>query len=100
MRPQGIPNWKICIIEHLVRLGEIRIAEAMKDAKQVNALRKMHVDTFHFILLPLLEKKIQEFERKRNVYFHFSDFIPVLLNEIHMLKPEEIDLLLNENKKE
>jgi hypothetical protein len=29
MKPQGIPNWQICATEHLVRLGEIRIAEAI-----------------------------------------------------------------------
>lgn len=48
MKPQGIPEWKTCVREHFVRLGEIRIAEAMKDSKQANALRKMHVDSFHF----------------------------------------------------
>lgn len=99
MKPQGIPNWKICVTEHLVRLGEIRIAEAMKDSNQASALRKMHTDTFHFVLLPLLEKKIKEYEKKRNVYPQFKDFISLLLKDIHKLKPEDIDFYLNENIK-
>lgn len=98
MRPQGIPNWKICITEHLVRLGEVRIAESMGDKKQANVLRNMHTDTFHFILLPLLEKKIKEYEERRNVYPQFEDFIPVLLNKIHMLKPEDINFYIKENE--
>ncbi|MEJ7678084.1 MAG: DUF4932 domain-containing protein [Segetibacter sp.] len=100
MRPQGIPDWKICVTEHFVRLGEIRIAEAMKDSKQANALRKMHIDSFHFILLPRLEKKIKEYENRRNYYPDFKNFVPVLLNEIHMLKPRDIDFMLNANKKD
>lgn len=95
----GIANWKICVIEHIVRLGEIRIAEAMKDRKQANVLRKMHIDSFHFILLPLLEKKMGEYERNRSRYPRFSDFVPVLLNTIHMLRPEDIDSLVKENNK-
>lgn len=99
MKPQGIPDWKICVTEHFVRLGEIRIAEAMKDSKQANDLRKMHIDSFHFVLLPLLEKKIKEYEKRRNVYLQFEDFIPVLLNDIHMLKSKDIDSYLKENIK-
>jgi hypothetical protein len=100
MRPQGIPNWKICVTEHFVRLGEIRIAEAMKDSKQANTLRRMHTDTFHFILLPMLEKKVKEYENRRKDYPHFKDFVPVLLNEIHMLQPRDIDSLLKGKKKD
>lgn len=99
MKPQGIPNWKVCVTEHFVRLGEIRIAEAMRDSKEANALRKMHIDSFHFVLLPLLEKKIKEYEKKRNAYPQFKDFIPVLLNDLHRLKPKDIDFYINENSK-
>ncbi len=99
MKPQGIPNWKICVTEHFVRLGEIRIAEAMKDSKQANALRKMHIDSFHFVLLPLLEKKIKEYEKRRNAYPQFKDFITVLIDDVHRLKPKDIDFYVNENIK-
>lgn len=91
MKPQGIPNWEICVKEHIVRLGEIRIAEVMGDKTQTNVLRNMHTDTFHFILMPVLEAKILSYEKKRNLYPQFKDFVPFLLNEIHMLKPEDID---------
>lgn len=99
MKPQGIPNWQICVTEHLVRLGEIRIAEAMNDKVQANSLRNMHINSFHFVLLPLLEQKMKEYEENRHKYPSFNDFLPILLSEFHGIKPEKIDALLHENQK-
>jgi hypothetical protein len=79
MAAQGYPNWWISLTEHLVRLGEIRIAEAMGDRRGAQRLRKYHTEQKQFIYLPLLEEKILEYEAQRDRYPGFGDFLPELL---------------------
>ena len=79
MGKQGYRNWWICVTEHLVRLGEIRIALAMKDYKTAEKLRLNYTEQRHFIYLPHLEAKITEYENNRDKYRAFSDFFPILL---------------------
>lgn len=88
-----IGNWETCVIEHLVRLGEIRVAVAMHDKAEAERLRKMHVNMFHFVLLPLLEEKIQQYEQHRERYPTFADFLPELLTVFHELTPQRVDSL-------
>lgn len=79
MAAQGYRSWWTCLTEHLVRLGEIRIAEAMGDEKAAQELRRFHTHDKQFIYLPLLEKKILEYENNRDKYPRFEDFFPQLL---------------------
>lgn len=89
--PNYINNWQICVIEHLVRLSEIRVAMAMNNLKMASQLRKIHIGEYKCVLLPLLEKKIVAYEKDRKTYPRFEDYLPELLAYIHTLTPEIIN---------
>jgi len=93
-----IGNWEVCVIEHLVRLGEIRIAVAMGDEKEANRLRKMHVNEMGFILLPMLENLVVGYESDHAKYSDFKSFLPVIFESLHRLTPQDIDKLVQHNK--
>lgn len=98
MKSKGVGSWEVYIIESFVRLGEIRIATMQRDYKRANELRNYHINTEHFIFLPLLEKKIISYEKNRKKYPKFKDFIPELLTifENSNIKFIENKLLKNE----
>jgi hypothetical protein len=77
---QAYTNWWVCVVEHLVRLGEIRISEAMGNRANAKMLRHDYTTNRSFIYLPLLERKIVEYESNRDKYPTFEDFIPELLS--------------------
>lgn len=79
MSEQGYRDWRTCLTEHLVRLGEIRIAASMNDTLTAMNLRKMYIGSRKFIYLPFLEKKILEYENNRRKYITFEDFFPELM---------------------
>ena len=89
-----IENWEVCITEHLVRLGEIRIAKAMGDKKEELRLRKMHTHEFGFVLLPMLETLIVLYENNRNQYNNFNSFLPIIFQKLNELGPEDVDKLV------
>lgn len=90
MAPYGIADWYICVTEHLVRLGEIRIALSMGNVQEAQRLRKLHVEEQYFLLLPLLEKKIVDFEADRIKYPTFEHYLPQLVSYIRSLTPEQV----------
>lgn len=94
LEPSYIWSWENCVVEHLVRLGEIRIAVSMNDTAEANRLRKLHIDGFRFILLPLLEKKMETYEANRTMYPDFTSFLPQLLSVFHSLTPGEVDKMV------
>lgn len=98
MEPNYIQNWQVCVIEHLVRLGEIRVALAMHNEPEATRLRNLHIKQFKFILLPMLEQKIAYYERNRDKYPDFQSFLPEIFKVFHSLKPEKIDALVNQNE--
>lgn len=89
-----ISNWRTCVIEHLVRLGEIRIAVSRGDTAEAARLRLEYIVNSHFILIPLLENRIVAFEQNRKKYPTFTSFLPQLLAVFHELTPEKVDELL------
>jgi len=91
LAPHGINDWYVCVIEHLVRLGEIRIAVSMHNTKEADRLRKLHIGEYNCVLIPLLEDKIQEYENNRTKYPTFESYLPVLMDYFHSLSPEIID---------
>ena len=95
MKPQGYQNWSICMAEHLVRLGEIRIAEINGEKQRAEKLREMHIKEFSFVLIPVLEKKISEYEQNRDKYLTYQDFLPELLSVLNEITPQEVRELLN-----
>ncbi|RCH56508.1 hypothetical protein DJ568_01220 [Mucilaginibacter hurinus] len=94
-----IHNWEVCVIEHLVRLGEIRIAHAAGNYKEESRLRHMHVKESGFILIPLLEQRIKEFEANRKKYAAFNKFLPEIFRYLHSITKEEIDQLVSKNSR-
>lgn len=80
MSRQGYNNWWICVVEHLVRLGEIRIAESLGDTKNAKWLRNNYTNKRNFIYLPHLENKIIEYENNQDKYQRFEDFFPELIS--------------------
>ena len=89
-----VRGWETCLIEHLIRLGEIRVARAMKDNAEEDRLRKMHVQEFGFVLIPLLEKQIEKYESDHLRYPDFNSFLTVLFEYLHSLKPVNVDALI------
>jgi len=96
LAPSYIDSWQNCLIEHLVRLGEIRISVAMSDQDEATRLRKLHVNEFKFALLPFLEKTIIGFETDRSKYPDFKTFLPEIFKALHNLKPSDVDQMVNE----
>lgn len=84
------------MVEHLVRLGEIRIAKLMGDKEEESRLRNMHIVENRFVLLPMLERKIEDYECNRKLYLSFEQFLPEIFKTLHGLKPAEVDKLLSE----
>jgi hypothetical protein len=91
LKPKSINNWHVCVIEHLVRLAEIRVAVLMKDPAQADYLRKLHIGEYGCVLLPLLEDKIKEYEQDRKLYPGFKQYLPVLVAYLHSLSLELIN---------
>jgi hypothetical protein len=90
MDPQGYAQWSTCITEHIVRLGEIRIAQVNGDLKRVESLKKFHIGECSFVLIPDFEKKITAYEKNRNKYKSFKDFIPELLRVLDTIPVEKV----------
>jgi hypothetical protein len=99
MGKQGYRSWDVCVNEHVVRLGEIRIAEKMGDKDRANRLRNSYIKNKQFVFIPLLEKKIVEYENDPQKYPTFKAFLPELLAVFDTLTLEERDKLLAELKK-
>ncbi|MCF8713743.1 DUF4932 domain-containing protein [Joostella atrarenae] len=88
MESKGIQTWKVYVIESLVRLGEIRVAEIQNDKERAEYLRNYHTNQEHFIFIPQLEKKVLEYENNREKYPMWKDFIPELLEVFKENKSE------------
>ena len=87
-------DWLTVVQEYLVRLGEIRLADRSGQTKWARELRAYHVEDQKFVLMPLLEKKILEYEKMpENV--SFKDFLPDLLSVFANFKSEDLQELIN-----
>ena len=91
---KGIRNWYVCVIEHLVRLGEIRIAVAVGNPKEADRLRAIHIGEYNCVLLPLLEGKIIEYENNRKDFPTYERYLPELVKFLHTLTPESVNVQL------
>ncbi len=77
----GIGDFHTYIIEHLVRLLEIRIADKFISEVEANTLREINTD---FIWLPQMEELIiKKYESKPKDYKNFAEFIPELLTVVN-----------------
>ena len=99
LEPYYIEDWRNCVIEHLVRMGEIRVALSRHDTAEAQRLRNMHIRELKMVLIPVLEEKIVEYESNRDKYPDFKSFLPELLTAFHAMKPEDVDELVRANLK-
>ncbi|WP_299362908.1 DUF4932 domain-containing protein [Winogradskyella sp.] len=83
MERQGYRSWSTCVAEHIVRLGEIRIALAMNDTIRANRLRSEYIDNRGFIYLKNLETSIIKYENNRDTYNSIDTYLPQLLNSLY-----------------
>lgn len=86
-----ISDWYVCVIEHLVRLGEIRIAMSIGNDKEADRLRTIHIGEYKCVLIPLLEEKIVAYETDRTKYPTFQSYLPELIKFLHNLSPKIIE---------
>lgn len=94
----GYGDYQTCVAEHLVRLGEIETAKIQKDFDRAKRLEEYHLKN-DFIFLPLLEKKLEEYNSNREKYKKFGDFVPQLLDVFENTNIEFINNALAQNKK-
>ena len=87
--PNQVGTWFDCMAEHLVRLGEIRLAERSGDLNWATELRLYHIKDQKFIFLPELEQKIKVYE-KDGSYKSFEDYLPELLSVLDQFNEETI----------
>jgi hypothetical protein len=98
LEPYYIEDWRNCVIEHLVRMGEIRIALSRKDTVEAQRLRNMHIKQLKMVLITQLEQKISEYETHRDRYPDFISFLPKLLDVLHSMTPQQVDDLVKANE--
>ncbi len=93
----GYRSWDVVLKEHLVRLGEIRIALAMGDAERAARLRSYHVHDRGFTYLPILEEAVGAFEEDRESFPTFREFLPFLLGEMARSSPNTQSILFTDS---
>jgi len=82
MMNQGYLDWRMCFEEHLVRLGEIKIAELMEDTDL--SVQYMHecIVNRGFIYMKPIQEILLEYENNRDKYTTIEDFIPIIINKL------------------
>lgn len=98
LAPVYINSWRVCVIEHLVRLAEIRTAMLLGDTQEAARLRQVHIGEYKCILIPLLEKQIVNYENNRTRYPTFESYLPEIVAYFRTLSPEQIDQQLEIEK--
>lgn len=76
MEEQGYNTWKACLNEHLVRAGEIMIAEKMHDQATVRKLKNEYINVRKFIYIPAILKELERFDAD------VTDKYPIALDRI------------------
>ncbi|MFD0749182.1 DUF4932 domain-containing protein [Mucilaginibacter calamicampi] len=91
LAPHYIHDWYVCVIEHMVRLGEIRTAISMTNLQEAERLRRMHIYDEKCVLIPLLENEIKKYDENRRRYPSFESYLPVLIAYLNSLTPAVIN---------
>ncbi|MEM1119484.1 MAG: DUF4932 domain-containing protein [Bacteroidota bacterium] len=81
MKTQGYWYWGTVLAEHLVRMGEIRIAEKMGLQAESQKLYDDYYLNRQFIYLPHFLEVIKQYEDNPK-YTTFADFIPEIINSL------------------
>lgn len=78
---QGYQTWRVCLAEHCVRTGEVRIAERLGLKEDAERLMKYHTIDRKFIYLPLLLEVYKKCESDPDVR-SFDDFAPAIIKAL------------------
>ena len=89
MEQEGYGSWWGYVNEHLVRLGELRVAK-MLNAENYEAMRQGYIDK-GFVLLPAAEECILNYENNPTKYATFHAFIPELILQLETFSCAEIN---------
>ena len=92
MSKQGYGKWIYCFNEHLVHLGEIRIAERLGDTIESGNLKNEYVNELNFIYIPHLLNLIKVFEKDSINYKTFEDFLPNILSTLNDIDTNLINI--------
>ncbi len=90
MSQQGYSTWWAFVNEHLVRLGEIRVANAM-GIEDIDEMRRFNIEENGFVLLPDAEELVLQYENNRDTYPTFREFLPVLIEQLETFDRQVID---------
>ena len=90
MGDQNYGTWWDCVAEHLVRLGEIRIADRSGDSILATKLRFENIEKKRFIFLPELEEKVKQYESNK-MYKSFLSYLPELINTLEQFNVQKIN---------
>jgi hypothetical protein len=98
-KTSGVADYQTCVVEHLVRLGEIQTAVIQNDTERAEKLEAYHLKNY-FIFLPQLEEKIKEYYADRTKYKTFGDFVPELIKVFENSAIESINEKIDTIKKD
>jgi hypothetical protein len=87
MLNQGYTDWRTCFEEHLVRIGEIKIAERLGKMEFVSKYRKECIDKRGFIYFELIENLFNEYENNRSTFRNIGEFVPELVSKLKLKVP-------------
>jgi transcriptional regulator with XRE-family HTH domain len=79
MKTQGYTTWKICIREHLVRLGEIIILNEIGQTGLSTEIKNEYINNKKFIYLPFLLKEFEKYDPQSGSY---EVFLLSILNKM------------------
>lgn len=85
MMNQGYIDWRTCFEEHLVRIGEIRIAERLGNNDFVRDYRLECINNRGYVYFDLIENLLSEYENNRFKYKNIEEFIPELVKKIKII---------------
>lgn len=82
MNTKGIGDWHTYITETCVRVGEMRIAEAMKQPDTAEALRDYHMKE-GFVFLKLAEQMAIQYEKSDPQEADYSEFVEAFTSSLN-----------------
>jgi hypothetical protein len=81
MGTQGYNTWRVCLIEHFVRAGEVLIAEKYAGAAAAEKLKQEYIDKRKFIYLPEILTALRRYD-----HYPAAGYTHVVENTIRELK--------------
>jgi hypothetical protein len=90
MLNQGYTDWRTCFEEHLVRIGEIKIAEQLGKMEFVSQYRKECINKRGFSYFELIENLFKDYENNRSIYRNIGEFVPELVHKLKLKVPNSV----------